>query len=56
MLLNGCFGIERVFELEQLAFMSVEGGIRLGANRNLYSMIIKADLLLFVYIASLNHG
>jgi hypothetical protein len=56
MLLNSRFGIEGVFKLERLAFTSVEGGARLGANRNLYSTTIKADLLLFVYIASLNHG
>jgi hypothetical protein len=56
MLLNSCFGIGGVFELERLAFTLVEGGARLGVNRNLYSTTIKADLLLFVRIVSLNRG
>jgi hypothetical protein len=56
MSLNSCFGIKGVFKLERLAFTLAEGGAKLGANRNLYSTTIKADLLLFVYIISLNHG
>jgi hypothetical protein len=56
MSLNSRFEIGGVFELEQLAFTSAEGGTRLEVNRNLYSTTTKADLLLFVHIASLNHG
>jgi hypothetical protein len=56
MSLNSRFGIRGVFKLERLAFTLIKGGVKLGANRNLYSTTIKADLLLFVYIMSLNRG
>jgi hypothetical protein len=56
MLLNSCFGIGGVFKLEQLAFILAEGGTKPEANQNLYSTTIKADLLLFVRIASSNRG
>jgi hypothetical protein len=56
MSLNSRFGIGGVFKLERLAFILAEGGAKPEANRNLYSTTIKADLLLFVYITSLNRG
>jgi hypothetical protein len=56
MSLNSRFGIGGVFKLKQLAFILAEEGTRPEANQNLYSIITKADLLLFVYITSLNRG